>query len=465
MKPTPKTVRAGIRGSVPDAKLRKARIVLTSEGFRQGSIGGYTAYEKEHGGDVVKIGAPIGDRSRDVTVRGHETRHATRHKPQRRKALTENGALASQIVDDVNIECSPIPVTKGERAYRRAHLSVAVEDLRTLKNRARAILKGKHPNTVAVRNWQLLLAVRVLAMLEHYGKTGSPHDYSGKSHPYLPDCEKVRAKGVRDLSGLLGGKTISAIRKVINLAKLRRSRNRAIGMLEAMMEREPTPEEEEQEEQETLKEGDLLSPVTEGDALDGDMKIISLHPKSVPCSKEKAINIRHAPDGIIINPTRYVTAIASGNSAGLFSRHLKTKSGGVILIDASGSMHANAHNLTALCELCPTATVAYYSGYGSRGRGDLVIYALNGKRYPKELPQNTIHGGNAVDLPALRWMLRLPKPWTLISDLGFCGGVLGSEQVAHALVERHRLRGELTVYPSLDAAYEAFGGKGELRNE
>src|SRR5215471_852404 len=82
MKPTPKTVRAGIRGSVPDAKLRKARIVLTSEGFRQGSIGGYTAYEKEHGGDVVKIGAPIGDRSRDVTVRGHENRHARRRSPK-----------------------------------------------------------------------------------------------------------------------------------------------------------------------------------------------------------------------------------------------------------------------------------------------------------------------------------------------------------------------------------------------
>jgi chaperone required for assembly of F1-ATPase len=71
-------------------------------------------------------------------------------------------------------------------------------------------------------------------------------------------------------------------------------------------------------------------------------------------------------------------------------------------------------------------------------------------------------GGNAVDLPAVKWLMKHPKPWVLVSDLEFCGGVLGSEIVAHALVERAVARGELTVYRSLDAAYEAFGGKGDL---
>jgi len=255
---------------------------------------------------------------------------------------------------------------------------------------------------------------------------------------------------------------------VIDMAHKKRGRNRAIGMLEALMEKELTPEEEEREEEELKRtEPDLegiLLPVTEGDALNGEMRITQLLPRNVPCSKEKSVSIIHAPDGVIINPTRYVHAICSGNASGLFSRHVKQKSGGVILIDASGSMHANAHNLTALCELCPTATVAYYSGYGTRGRGELVVYALAGKRFAKELPQKTIHGGNAVDLAAIRWMMRLPKPWTLISDLGFCGGVLGAEQVAHAIVEREVKLGHLTVHRSLDAAYEAFGGKGELRN-
>jgi hypothetical protein len=381
--------------------------------------------------------------------------------------MTENGAMASQIVDDVNIESTPVPNTKSERAYRRAHLYVAVKDLRSIKKMARGLKNGTLPNSVRNRNWQLLLAVRVYAMLDHYGRTGAKFAYP-RSKPHFADCEKVRTTGLQDLQRIMGLKTMKAIARVITLAERRRSRNRAIGMLEALMEKELTPEEEEREELELEKmpEPEIIGPVTEGstDPMDGHMTIRNLLPKSVPCSKEKTISVRLAPDGVIINPTRFVPAICGGNSAGLFSRHVKQKGGGVILIDASGSMHANAHNLTALCELCPTAIVAYYSGFGAKGKGELVVYALNGKRYPKELPQNSIHGGNCVDLPAIRWMMRLPKPWTLISDLGFCGGVIGAEAVAHALVERAKQRGELTVHPSLDAAYEAFGGKGELRN-
>lgn len=468
-KPSAKTVRGAIRASVPEGKLKKARIVLTDEGFRNGSIGGFTAYEREHGGEVVKIGAPQGDRSRDITVRGHETRHAARHKPQRLKPRTVNGELASQIVDDVNIECTKIPNVKSERAYRRAHLVVALQDLRQIRNRAKRLLKGTEPNTVAVRNWQLVLAVRVLAMLNHYGTTGH-YGALPPMPPYLADCEGIRTKYGRILQDLIGRKTIAALRKVIALAVKRRSRNRAIGLLEGLMEKELTPAEEEREEEELLKspppEGGILGPVQEGsaDPLDGHMSITQLLPRNTPCDKEEALQVRHSPYGVIINPSRFVPAIVSGNGHGLFSKHIKRKAGGTILIDASGSMHATAHNLSALCKLCPSATVAYYSGYGKRGTGELCVYALNGKRYGKELPEQTVHGGNSVDLPAIRWMMRLPKPWTLISDLGFCGGALGAEAVAHALVERATQRGELTVYPSLDAAYEAFGGKGELRN-
>jgi hypothetical protein len=44
----------------------------------------------------------------------------------------------------------------------------------------------------------------------------------------------------------------------------------------------------------------------------------------------------------------------------------------------------------------------------------------------------------------------------------FTGGNMGSETVAHAMIERLTKRRELTTYGSLDAAYEAFGGKGTL---
>jgi hypothetical protein len=211
------------------------------------------------------------------------------------------------------------------------------------------------------------------------------------------------------------------------------------------------------------RDGEMLSPVTGGDALDGKMSIVDLRPKTVPCDKEKSISKRHTPDGVIINPARFVSAIVSGNANGLFMRRVRQKPGGCVVIDASGSMGATKGNLSELCKLVPTATVGYYSGDCS-GRGDLCVYAAKGKRYNDQLPEDHLHGGNAVDLPAIKWLMRHPKPWTLVSDLEFCGGVLGSEIVAHALVERAVNRGDLKVYRSLDAAYEAFGGKGDLKN-
>jgi hypothetical protein len=192
------------------------------------------------------------------------------------------------------------------------------------------------------------------------------------------------------------------------------------------------------------------------------MTIVDLRPKTVPCDKEKSITRKHAPNGVIINPTRFLSAVVSGDANGLFQRRVRQKAGGCVVIDASGSMGATRQNLSALCALVPTATVAYYSGGHSQGKGDLCVYANKGKRFAGELPAEHLKGGNAVDLPAVKWLMQHGKPWTLISDLEFCGGIAGSEIVAHALVERAVKRGDLTVYRSLDAAYEAFGGKGNL---
>ena len=136
--------------------------------------------------------------------------------------------------------------------------------------------------------------------------------------------------------------------------------------------------------------------VVEGSALEGHMEIFDLRPKSVFTSKEKTISRRYAPNGVIINATRYVAAIVSGDSNGLFARRVRQKPGGTVLIDASGSMGASRENLRKLCELIPTATVAYYSGTDRNGKGILTIYAYKGKRYAGELPARTLQGGNSV---------------------------------------------------------------------
>lgn len=449
--PNRRTVAAAIRGSVPQGKLRKAKIVMREDTAGM-PIGGFTEYDRGNGGDVVKIGVPVVDTAFGITIRGHETRHASIHKPTRRKPMTENESVAAQIVDDVNDETLDLPPLNSGAftVYKRAHLATAMRDVRTITNKARKAKRGEIPDNVALRNSNLLASVRSLAMLSHYAKGEAPL------------C-RVRDRGYAKVREAIGHRTFKALGQVIRQAEKRRTRAKAISMLVALMENEPDLESIEGEEMPD-PHGEILAPVTHGDALDGHMRLIDLRPKTVYCAKEKSITRKHAPSGVIINAARYVSAIVSGDGNGLFSRRVRQKPGGCVVIDASGSMGATATNLSEICKLVPTATVGYYSGQGGGGRGDLCVYANGGKRFNGALPDEYMHYGNAVDLPAIRWMMQFPKPWILVSDLEFCGGVIGSEAVAHAIVERAVQRGDLTVYRSLDAAYEAFGGKGDLKN-
>jgi hypothetical protein len=456
-KPSRKTVRAAIRGSVPGGKLRKAKIILAERAQLAGSpIGGFTEYDQKNRRDVVKLGAPLDDSAEGITIRGHETRHATRHTPTRKKPVSELEALIGQVVDDVNIESTDLPqVSPGLlKPYKRAHLTTAMKGVRVIKNTARKVKAGVIPDAVPLRNGQLIHSVRTIAMLKHYGQPDFNNgDYAGMH---------VKDRGLKKIRDAIGHRMLNAVSRIATMAISRRKRAKAISMLLALMESEPNPEIEEGEEG-PKGDGDFLLPEQDGDALDGHMQITDLKPKSVYCAKEKSISMRKTPNGVIINPSRYVAAIVSGDANGLFSKRVRQKPGGCVMIDASGSMGASRENLSALCKLVPQAVVAYYSGSGY-GKGELCVYANKGMRFADELPEGTLHGGNAVDLPAIRWMMRFPKPWVLVSDLKFCGGVLGSEDVAKAIVERETRNGNLKVYRSLDEAYEAFGGKGPLRN-
>jgi hypothetical protein len=292
--------------------------------------------------------------------------------------------------------------------------------------------------------------MRIRAMLNHYRQ-----DSTSKTTRQV-------MKASRKLRDVIGPETSRALNEIIRIASMARGRARAISMLTLLMESAPVEDNDgERFEGERNEDGDLLTKVVHGDVLDGKFTINDLQPKSAYTAKEREISMKYAPDGVHLNATRFVSAIVQGDARGLFSRRVRHKPGGTVVIDASGSMGATAHNLKALAQQIPTATIAYYSG-NDRGKGMLTIYAHKGKRYAGELPIETLQGGNAVDLASVKWLMKHPQPWHLVSDLEFTGGVLGSETVAHALVQRARDRGELTVHGSLDAAYEAFGGKGEL---
>lgn len=455
MKPNRKTIRDSLRASVPEGKLLGAKIVLR-DSAENSPIGGFTEYDRAKGGRVTKIGGPTGDDAFGIAIRAHEAAHATHHKPTRKKLLSsETEAVVSQIVDDVDVESKPVPSVPHVTQYKRAKLTVAMRDVRNIARAKRRVKAGTLKDSVALRNGDVTCAVRCIGMLRNYGEIQYGEAYS---------LDEMRAKerGFKALRKALGDRMFRAAAKVAEVATSRRRRAKAISMLLALMEEDEQDNEPEKEEGPET-EGDILAPVEHGDGLDGHMEIINLLPKSAFCSKEKRVSRRFSPTGVIINPNRFVAAIVSGNGNGLFSRRVRQKQGGCVLIDASGSMSATCKNLSAICRLVPTATLGYYSGYDT-GRGDLCIYALNGQRFDGELPQAHLHGGNCVDLPAIRWLMERPKPWVLVSDLKFCGGVLGSETVAKAIVEREVSRGNMTVYRSLDEAFAAFGGKGQLKN-
>ncbi len=84
---------------------------------------------------------------------------------------------------------------------------------------------------------------------------------------------------------------------------------------------------------------------------------------------------------------------------------VKRKSGGVVLIDWSGSMSLEPKDILTILQHAPGATIAAYAHKdGSKGVPNFWVLAKDGKMVSK-LP--TKHGcGNGVDGPALRWALK-----------------------------------------------------------
>ena len=106
----------------------------------------------------------------------------------------------------------------------------------------------------------------------------------------------------------------------------------------------------------------------------------------------------------------------------IFDKTIKG-SGGVVIIDGSGSMSFTKDQLRQIVENAPGATVAVYS---DRNRGtevpNLWIVAEKGKMVA-ELPE--VGWGNGVDFPAIEWGQKQRKnsrtPMVWVTDGGVCG--------------------------------------------
>lgn len=87
----------------------------------------------------------------------------------------------------------------------------------------------------------------------------------------------------------------------------------------------------------------------------------------------------------------------------IFKQPVHRGEGYTVLIDCSGSMSWNVHDLEELLARAPATTVALYSSDGDRN-GTLRIVAQKGKRAEGHWVRPPAGGGNGVDGPALRWL-------------------------------------------------------------
>ena len=95
----------------------------------------------------------------------------------------------------------------------------------------------------------------------------------------------------------------------------------------------------------------------------------------------------------------------------------------VVLLDASGSMCPSPEEIVKIIKHCPGATIAYYSGSGSRLDGFGKIVVVSEKGYFCEEANFSQHfmGNNIIDWPAINWAINTHpgRPIHWITDQGY----------------------------------------------
>lgn len=366
---------------------------------RSADAGGFTAFDR---GKVVALSVPIETTAYARTVRLHELLHARNSatRPRKSKAYSE---CTRQAIEDCFVHLIYWPDSLSTAANRDATCT-ALMDARGLK-------------ACSEHNMRLLIAVRSLAIV-------------GKTHLHVSRMQAIVERA-------MGEHTRKALQQVAQLV-YRRKRKAASDLFESLLDHE--------QDNDKPKPHKGSDPNHRGKA---KMQIIE-PPRTQPCNLRAPV-YTSANAGSKLRISRMPKVLAGESANGLFRRRLPSKGfRGSVLIDASGSMGACESNIRELCSLIPDATVAYYSG--DHGRGELVIVAQNGKRIDLSKPMPRSLGGNEIDYQALQWLLRRQGPYTLVSDLQFCGNS-NDTFAAHALLERTTIK----VISSIDGAITEYG--------
>lgn len=133
-------------------------------------------------------------------------------------------------------------------------------------------------------------------------------------------------------------------------------------------------------------------------------------------------------------------------------------SGGVVIVDASGSMSITTEQIVSILENAPGATVLIYSDR-YRGNGSPNAWVVADKGRMVENVEYIDYGhGNGVDYPAIEWGVRHRQsrntPIVWVTDGGVCGARDGfSDLLAMQCINYARQNGYIVV-PDVDEAIE-----------
>ena len=129
--------------------------------------------------------------------------------------------------------------------------------------------------------------------------------------------------------------------------------------------------------------------------------------------------------------------------------------GGVVIIDGSGSMSFSREQLTKIIENAPGATVAVYSDKGDPSMTNLWVVSHKGKMV-NELP--SVGMGNGVDFPAIEWGVKQKQtsksPIIWVTDGGVCGANGTYESVLAMQCINFCKKNNIVVVPHVDEAVD-----------
>jgi len=203
--------------------------------------------------------------------------------------------------------------------------------------------------------------------------------------------------------------------------------------------------------------GTPITNITPSSPNDKAINWTELRVKRLPMPKLTKGNIgkKRVASNVGLRPRR-MHRIVTDPEMRIFDRVTRGR-GGVVIIDASGSMNFTHEQIRNIVENAPGALVALYTDRAGSGT-NMFIVADKG-RMVSELPETGF--GNGVDFPALVWGVkhrqRHNSPMIWVTDGGVCAGNSGFSNISAMQCLTYCKKNRIAIVPYIEDAIAQLG--------